>query len=86
MKPDRNHRAGQGHAESAAKRADKRRDRGRRAEVASLERQYQQPRDKILELLRPNLGSLVEGIVRSKTIDFLLDSAKLLEATPAART
>jgi trigger factor len=56
------------------------------AEVASLERQYQQPRDKILELLRPNLGSLVDGIVRSKTIDFLLDNAKLLEATPAART
>ena len=39
-------------------------------------------------MLRPNLGSLVDGIVRSKTLDFLLGSARTAdapaEATPGA--
>ncbi|MGP6190075.1 MAG: trigger factor [Vulcanimicrobiaceae bacterium] len=53
------------------------------AEVASLSRQYNQPPEQILEMLRPNFGSLVNGIVRSKTIDLLLDAAKVTETAPA---
>jgi hypothetical protein len=33
-------------------------------------------------MLRPNFGSLVNGIIRSKTIDLLLDSASLTEIAP----
>ena len=51
-------------------------------EIAALSRQYGQPRQAIVEMLRPNLSSLVDGIVRSKTLDFLLDQAKITE-TPA---
>ncbi len=54
------------------------------AEIASLSRQYSQPREAILEMLKPNFGSLVNGIVRSKTIDLLLDAAKVTETAPAA--
>ncbi len=57
------------------------------AEIASLGRQYGQPREAILQLLRPNLGSLVDGIVRSKTLDFLVRSAggpEPVEATSGA--
>jgi len=49
-------------------------------EIGSLARQYGQPRQAIIEMLRPNLPSLVDGIVRSKTLDFLLDQAKIGEA------
>jgi trigger factor len=58
------------------------------AEIASLARQYGQPQEAILQMLQPNLRSLVDGIVRSKTLDVLLKSARdggaPLEATPAA--
>ena len=58
------------------------------AEIASLARQYGQPREAILQMLQPNLGSLVDGIVRSKTLDVLLKSARdggvPVEATPGA--
>jgi trigger factor len=50
------------------------------AEIASLSRQYGQPPQAIVEMLRPNLSSLVDGIVRSKTLDFLLDRAKITES------
>jgi len=54
------------------------------AEVAQLSLQYRQPREAILEMLRPNLGSLIDGIVRTKTVEFLLDHAKVSETpTPA---
>ncbi|MFY9779716.1 MAG: trigger factor [Candidatus Baltobacteraceae bacterium] len=56
------------------------------AEVASLSRQYNQPREAILEMLKPNFGSLVNGIVRSKTIEMLLDAAQITESAPAAGT
>ena len=52
------------------------------AELNSLSRQYGQPKDAILQMLRPNLSSLIEGILRSKTLDFLVESAKM--DTPAA--
>jgi trigger factor len=49
------------------------------AEIAQLSRQYRQPREAIFEMLRPNLGSLIDGIVRTKTVEFLLDHAKVTE-------
>jgi len=49
-------------------------------ELESLSRQYNQPREKIIELLGANVGALVDGIVRTKTIDFLIDAAKLVPA------
>ena len=53
-------------------------------EIASLSRQYGQPPQAIVEMLRPNHGSFVDGIVRSKTLDFLLDRANITE-TPAGQ-
>ena len=50
------------------------------AEIMQLSRQYQQPREAILEMLRPNISALIDGIVRTKTIEFLLDNAKVTEA------
>ncbi len=52
------------------------------AEIASLSRQYGQPREAIIEMLRPNFPALVNGIVRSKTVDFLLDQAQITETPP----
>jgi len=51
-------------------------------EIASLSRQYGQPREAIIEMLRPNFPALVNGIVRSKTVDFLLDQAQITETPP----
>jgi trigger factor len=51
------------------------------AELASLSRQYGQPREKILELLGRNVGALVDGVVRTKTIDRLIERAKRVPAT-----
>jgi trigger factor len=53
------------------------------AEIAQLSRQYQQPRDAILEMLRPNFNALIDGIVRTKTVEFLLDHAAVTETAPA---
>ena len=53
-------------------------------ELEHLAAQYRQPKERMLELLAPNLGSLAAGIVRTKTIDLLLDSAKIVPATPDA--
>ena len=54
------------------------------AEIASLARQYGQTREAILSMLRPNLGALIDGIVRTKTLEFLLDNAKVTETAPPA--
>jgi len=51
------------------------------AEIAQLSRQYRQPREAILEMLRPNLNALLDGIVRTKTMEFLLDHAEVTEAS-----
>ncbi len=53
-------------------------------ELEALGAQYHQPKERMLELLRPNLPSLAAGIVRTKTIDLLLDAAKVVAATPDA--
>ncbi len=49
-------------------------------EIAQLGRQYGQPREAIVEMLRPNLDAVVANIVRNKTIEFLLDHAQISEA------
>ena len=54
------------------------------AELAALSHQYGQPREQILELLGRNVGALVDGIVRTKTIDRLIDRAKRIPATKAS--
>jgi trigger factor len=51
------------------------------AELGALARQYGQPREKILDMLGRNVGALVDGIVRTKTIDRLIERAKRLPAT-----
>ncbi len=51
------------------------------AELGALARQYGQPREKILELLGRNIGALVDGIVRTKTIDRLIERSKRVPAT-----
>ncbi len=53
------------------------------AELDALSRQYGQPRERILELLGRNVGALVDGIVRTKTIDRLIERAKRI---PVAST
>ncbi len=53
------------------------------AEVQQLSAQYRQPREAILEMLRSNFNALVDGIVRTKTIEFLLEQANISEADPA---
>jgi trigger factor len=53
------------------------------AELDALVQQYGQPREKIIELLGRNVGSLVGGIVRTKTIDRLIERAKRVPETNA---
>lgn len=50
------------------------------AELAALSVQYNQPREKILELLGANVAGLVDGIIRTKTIDFLIERSTMLPA------
>jgi trigger factor len=54
------------------------------AEVQQLSRQYRQPREAIIEMVRSNLGALADGIVRTKTIEFLLDHATITEKPESA--
>ncbi len=50
------------------------------SELQALAQQYGQPVDRIRQALGNNLLSLMDGIVRNKTVDFLIDNA--VEATP----
>jgi trigger factor len=47
-------------------------------ELAALSRQYGQPVDRIRKALGNNVISLMEGIVRNKTLEFLVDNAKIV--------
>lgn len=49
-------------------------------ELQSLAQQYGQPLDRIRQALGNNVLSLMDGIVRNKTVDFLIDNAAV-EAT-----
>ena len=53
------------------------------AELAQLARQYGRPREDILRMLQSNVNALVDGIVRTKTIEFLLDHAQIAEGPVA---
>jgi trigger factor len=48
-------------------------------ELAALSRQYGQPVDRIRKALGNNVISLMEGIVRNKTLEFLVDNARVVE-------
>jgi trigger factor len=45
------------------------------AEVSALAARFSRPKNEVYEMLRANMGPIVGGIVRSKTLDFLLDNA-----------
>ena len=49
-------------------------------ELAALSAQYQQPPQKIIEMMGQNVGALVDGVVRTKTIDLLIERAKVVPA------
>ena len=51
------------------------------AEVQNLSRQYQQPREVIMNMLRENVNALIDGIVRTKTVEFLIDNAVITAQT-----
>jgi trigger factor len=54
-------------------------------ELNALASQYGQPRERIIEALQSNVPALIDGIVRTKTIDRLIEQAKRVPATePAA--
>ena len=48
------------------------------AELDVIARQYNQPREKIVELMGANLSTLVDGVVRTKTVDFLIEKANIV--------
>lgn len=50
-------------------------------ELGALARQYGQPVDRIRKALGNNVLSLMDGIVRNKTLDFLIDNAKVTDKT-----
>jgi trigger factor len=55
------------------------------AELDALAAQYGQPRERIVAALQSNVGALIDGIVRTKTIDRLIEQAKRMPtgAAPA---
>jgi len=53
------------------------------AELDGLAQQYGQPKEKILELTSADRPALIDGIIRTKTIDLILDAAKI--APPATK-
>lgn len=53
------------------------------SELQSLAQQYGQPVDRIRQALGNNVLALMDGIVRNKTVDFLIDQAKVTEGTAA---
>jgi trigger factor len=52
-------------------------------ELEALSRQYGQPVARIRKALGNSLLSLMDGIVRNKTLDFLIDNAEVTEETPS---
>lgn len=54
------------------------------AELAAMAQQYGQPVDRIRQALGNNVLALMDGIVRNKTVDFLIDSADIKATTGAS--
>ncbi len=48
-------------------------------EIDQLSAQYRQPKGAVIEMVRPNLQAFLDGIVRGKTIDLILEHAKITE-------
>jgi trigger factor len=53
-------------------------------ELNALAAQYGQPRERIVQALQSNVAALIDGIVRTKTIDLMIDRAKRTPAPSAA--
>jgi trigger factor len=53
------------------------------SELSALAAQYQQPRERIVEALQSNVAALIDGIVRTKTIDRLIEQAKRAPSSAA---
>ena len=53
------------------------------AELQNLAEQYGQPIDRIRAALGNNVLSLMDGIVRSKTLDWLIEEASVVQRAPA---
>ena len=56
------------------------------AELDALAAQYGQPRERIVQALQSNVGALLDGIVRTKTIDRLIEQARRVPAPPDAES
>ncbi|MBV9271722.1 MAG: trigger factor [Candidatus Eremiobacteraeota bacterium] len=54
------------------------------AELAAMAQQYGQPVDRIRQALGNNVLALMDGIVRNKTVDFLIDAADIKATTAAS--
>ncbi|GAC1504587.1 MAG: trigger factor [Vulcanimicrobiaceae bacterium] len=54
-------------------------------EVGALAQQYGQPPDRVRQALGRNIGSLMDGIVRSKTVDWLIEHGDVGAATVSGR-
>ena len=54
------------------------------AELQGLAQQYGQPVERIRQALGSNIASVIDGIVRAKTIEFLIENASVKEATVRA--
>jgi len=54
------------------------------AELQGLAQQYGQPVERIRQALGSNIVAVIDGIVRTKTVEFLIDSASVKEATAGA--
>jgi len=53
-------------------------------ELAAMAQQYGQPVDRIRQALGNNILALMDGIVRNKTVDFLIESADIKATTAAS--
>ena len=56
------------------------------AELEALSRRYGQPVGRIRNALGNNVLSLMDGIVRNKTLDFLIDNAEVVDEETSAPT
>ena len=54
------------------------------AELQGLAQQYGQPVERIRQALGSNIVSVIDGIVRTKTVEFLIERASVKEATAGA--
>ncbi len=56
------------------------------AELNALAKQYGQPRERIVNALQSNVAALLDGIVRTKTMDRLIEQANRTPAAPGSES